>query len=68
MHDRDTASEHTPNTAQDRAQEEFWIDLPTPVRQVVEEMRASRTDPQGSWTGLPTADEPEVPVQDADDL
>jgi len=27
----------------------------------------SRTDPQGSWTGLP-ADETEQPVQDADDL
>ena len=27
----------------------------------------SKTDPQGSWTGLP-ADENEEPVQDADDL
>ena len=27
----------------------------------------SKTDPQGSWTGLP-ADPEEIPVQDADDL
>jgi len=29
--------------------------------------RPSKTDPQGSWTGLP-ADPEEEPVQDADDL
>ena len=28
---------------------------------------AAKTDPQGSWTGVP-ADPDEVPVQDADDL
>ncbi len=27
----------------------------------------SKTDPQGSWTGLP-ADPEDLPVQDADDL
>lgn len=27
----------------------------------------AKTDPQGSWTGVP-ADPDEVPVQDADDL
>ena len=36
------------------------------VRQIMEQ-EPSRTDPQGSWTGLPE-DENEVPVQDADDL
>ncbi len=56
------------NTPQNSAQEEFWIDLPAPVREVVEEMHASGTDPQGSWTGLPAEGEPENPVQDADDL
>lgn len=59
-------------SAQDAAQEDFWVDLPAPVLEVVEEMHASRTDPQGSWTGLPAALEAEaaaeVPVQDADDL
>ena len=58
----------TRSHAEDAAQEEFWVDLPTPVLEVVEEMHASRTDPQGSWTGLPAAAEAEVPVQDADDL
>lgn len=56
------------NTAQDAAQEEFWVDLPAPVREVVQEMHASGTDPQGSWTGLPAEEPAEVPVQDADDL
>ena len=56
--------------AEDAAQEEFWVDLPKPVLEVVEEMHASRTDPQGSWTGLPAeaGPEAEMPVQDADDL
>ena len=54
--------------ATDAAQEEFWVDLPAPVLEVVEEMHASHTDPQGSWTGLPAEAEAEVPVQDADDL
>lgn len=31
------------------------------------DMEAKKTDPQGSWTGVP-ADRDEVPVQDADDL
>jgi hypothetical protein len=31
------------------------------------DLQASRTDPQGSYTGCP-ADPYEVPVQDADDL
>ena len=31
------------------------------------DLQASRTDPQGSYTGCPT-DPYEVPVQDADDL
>lgn len=31
------------------------------------DLQASRTDPQGSYTGCP-ADPFEVPVQDADDL
>ena len=29
---------------------------------------ASRQDPLGSWTGVPSADEYETPTQDADDL
>ena len=29
--------------------------------------QSAKTDPQGSWTGIP-ADPYEVPVQDADDL
>ncbi len=40
------------------------------AEQIVEsivEQPASRTDPQGSWTGRP-ADADDVPVQDADDL
>ena len=38
----------------------FWVEIPQPPR-------PSRTDPEGSWTGLP--DDPgETPVQDADDL
>lgn len=38
----------------------FWVKIPQPPR-------PSRTDPEGSWTGLP--DDPgETPVQDADDL
>lgn len=53
---------------QNAAQEEFWVDLPAPVRDVVEQMHASGTDPQGSWTGLPAEGHPEAPVQDADDL
>ena len=36
------------------------------VREIMEQ-EPSRTDPQGSWTGLPE-DEDETPVQDADDL
>ncbi|MBS5671103.1 MAG: hypothetical protein ACLSV7_10855 [Oscillospiraceae bacterium] len=31
------------------------------------DFQAAKTDPQGSWTGVP-ADPDEVPVQDADDL
>lgn len=31
------------------------------------DFQAAKTDPQGSWTGVP-ADPYEVPVQDADDL
>ena len=62
-------NENKRNTpAQDAAQENFWVDLPAPVLDVVEEMHASHTDPQGSWTGLPAAAEAETPVQDADDL
>ncbi len=30
--------------------------------------RASQTDPLGSWTGLPSPENGEQPVQDADDL
>lgn len=31
------------------------------------DFQQDRTDPQGSWTGVP-ADRDEAPVQDADDL
>ena len=31
------------------------------------DLQARKTDPQGSWTGIP-ADRYEEPVQDADDL
>lgn len=62
------AQDTSQTAAQDAAQEEFWVDLPAPVREVVEEMHASGTDPQGSWTGLPAGQLPEAPVQDADDL
>ena len=37
------------------------------VQKVLEEKQKSRTDPLGSWTGVPW-DEDEEPVQDADDL
>lgn len=47
---------------------EFWVDLPAPLPEMIAGMRPSRTDPQGSWTGLPLPDELETPVQDADDL
>ena len=32
-----------------------------------ESLQSPRTDPQGSWTGVP-ADPEDKPVQDADDL
>lgn len=35
--------------------------------QPLADFQAKKTDPQGSWTGVP-ADRDEVPVQDADDL
>lgn len=39
------------------------------IAQVVEQLipQPSATDPQGSWTGKPLAED-EIPVQDADDL
>lgn len=37
------------------------------LEQVLTQRQKSRTDPQGSWTGVPW-DEDEEPVQDADDL
>ncbi len=46
-----------------REQEEFWVELPLAPQQP----QASKSDPQGSWTGVP--ENPfETPVQDADDL
>ena len=30
--------------------------------------QSAKTDPQGSWTGVPSADAYEAPTQDADDL
>lgn len=35
--------------------------------QPLTDLQAKKTDPQGSYTGVP-ADRDEVPVQDADDL
>lgn len=37
------------------------------LKRMLEQSQKSRTDPQGSWTGVPW-DEDEEPVQDADDL
>lgn len=37
------------------------------LEKVLEQSQKSRTDPQGSWTGVPW-DEDDTPVQDADDL
>ena len=50
------------------AADEFWVDLPAPVPEMLAELHPSATDPEGSWTGLPGPDELETPVQDADDL
>jgi len=33
-----------------------------------EQQNKINTDPQGSWTGVPTDDPYEKPIQDADDL
>ena len=32
------------------------------------DFQAVKTDPQGSWTGVPSDNEYETPTQDADDL
>ena len=37
------------------------------LKRLLEASQKSRTDPQGSWTGVPW-DEDDTPVQDADDL
>lgn len=38
------------------------------VGMTVDEQREINTDPLGSWTGVPTDDPYEKPIQDADDL
>ncbi|MBQ8647679.1 MAG: hypothetical protein IJ484_06015 [Oscillospiraceae bacterium] len=48
----------------EREKEEFWVELPLRPQQ---QACASKSDPLGSWTGVPE-DPYEVPVQDADDL
>lgn len=39
----------------------------SPEDRPLADLQAKKTDPQGSWTGVP-ADRYEEPVQDADDL
>lgn len=60
--------EEPKETAARQENEEFWIDLPAPLPGMIAGMHPSKTDPQGSWTGLPAPDAAEQPVQDADDL
>ena len=60
----DTQSAHTPNHYRpDTVQA-----MPLAPETLSGEDTASRQDPLGSWTGVPSDNEYETPTQDADDL
>lgn len=42
--------------------------MPPDLEEMPEEDIASRQDPLGSWTGVPSENQYEIPTQDADDL